>query len=132
MEDRCYIGVDIGDGKDYSVVTLFENGEYRPLAMCNTISFGGDVENSDYVGVEAGELTFSAKIVDVDDYALSGLFSLSKEMELQGVSFKKLLDSQIAYWDLMVALCNRVKGSKRRKTTYKTIRRDCAKRNRHK
>lgn len=125
------IGVDVGNGKGYSIVTLFENGEYRPIAVCDTISFGGDVERSSYVGVEAGELTFSGKIVDVDDYALRGLFSLSKEMELQGVSFKKLLDSQIAYWDLMVALCNRVKGSKCSKTTYKTIRRDCAKRNRH-
>lgn len=126
------IGVDVGNGKGYSIVTLFENGEYRPIAVCDTISLGGDVERSGYVGVDAGELTFSGKIVDVDDYALRGLFSLSKAMELQGVSFKKLLDSQIAYWDLMVALCNRVKGSKRRKTTYKAIRRDCAKRNRHK
>ena len=132
MEDRYDISVDIGEGKDYSVATLFENGEYRPIAVCDTISFGSDVEHSGYVGVEAGELSFSAEIVDVDDYALRGLLGLSKEMELLGVSFKKLLDSQIAYWDLMVSLCNRVKGSKRRKTTYKTIRRDCAKRNRHK
>lgn len=126
------IGVDVGEGKDYSVATLFENGKYRPIGVIDSISFSGDVGRSSYVGVEAGELTFSGKIVDVDDYALRGLFSLSKEMELQGVSFKKLLDSQIAYWDLMVALCNRVKGSKRRKTTYNTTRRDCAKRNRHK
>lgn len=131
MEDRYDISVDIGDGKDYSVATLFENGEYRPIAVCDSISFG-DVEHSGYVGVEAGELTVSTKIVDVDNYALRGLLGLSKEMELLGVSFKKLLDSQIAYWDLMVSLCNQVKGSKRRKTTYKTIRRDCAKRNRHK
>ena len=132
MEDRYDISVDIGKGKDYSVATLFENGEYRPIAVCDSISFADSVQRSGYVGVEAGELTFSTKIVDVDDYALRGLFGLSKEMELLGVSFKKLLDSQIAYWDLMVSLYNRVKGSKRRKTTYKTIRRDCAKRNRHK
>lgn len=135
MEDRYDISVDIGEGKDKSVATLFkigENGEYRPIAVCDSISFADSVQRSGYVGVEAGELTFSTKIVDVDDYALRGLFSLSKEMELLGVSFKKLLDSQIAYWDLIVSLCNQVKGSKRRKTTYKTIRRDCAKRNRHK
>lgn len=123
MEDRYDISVDIGDGKDYSVATLFENGEYRPIAVCNAISFSGDVEHSGYV---------SAEIVDVDYCALRELFGLFKEMELIGVSFKKLLDSQIAYWDLMVSLCNQVKGNKRRKTTYKTIRRDCAKRNRHK
>lgn len=132
MEDRYDISVDIGDGKDYSVATLFENGEYRPIALSDTISFGSDVEHSGYVGVEAGEYTFSAEIVDVADYALRELLGLFKEMELQGVAFKKLLDSQIAYWDLMVSLCNQVKGSKRRKTTYKTIRRDCAKRNRGK
>ena len=132
MEDRYDISVDIGEGKDYSVATLFENGEYRPIAVCDSISFADSVQRSGYVGFETGEITFSAEIVDVDDYALRGLFGLSKEMELLGVSFKKLLDSQIAYWDLMVSLYNRVKGSKRRKTTYKTIRRDCAKRNRHK
>ena len=132
MEDRCDISVDIGEGKDYSVATLFENGEYRPIAVCDSISFADSIQRSGYVGVEAGELSFSAEIVDVDYYALRGLFGLSKEMELLGVSFKKLLDSQMAYWDLMVSLCNRVKGMKHRKTTYKTIRRDCAKRNRHK
>ena len=110
------IGIDVGDGKDYSVVTLFENGEYRPLAMCNTISFGGDVENSDYVGVEAGELTFSAKIVDVDDYALRMLFDLDFVRDMKNALFSYCVDT-----------CG-----KRRKTTYKTVRRDCAKRNRHK
>ena len=132
MEDRYDISVDIGEGKDYSVATLFENGEYRPIAVSDSISFGDSVQRSGYVGIEAGELTFSAEAVDVDYYALRELFGWSKEMELQGVAFKKLLDSRIAYWDLMVSLCNQVKGSKRRKTTYKTIRRDCAKRNRHK
>ena len=132
VEDLDIVGVDVGEGKDYSVATLFENGEYRPIAVCDSIVFADSVQRSGYVGVEAGELTFSAEIVDVDDYALRGLFGLFKEMELQGVAFKKLLDSQIACWDLMVSLCNQVKGGKRRKTTYKTIRRDCAKRNRHK
>ena len=132
MEDRYNISVDIGEGKDYSAATLYENGECRPIAVCDAISFADSVQRSGYVGVEAGELTFSSEIVDVDDCALRELFGLFKEMELLGVSFKKLLDSQIAYWDLIVSLCNQVKGSKRRKTTYKTIRRDCAKRNRHK
>lgn len=133
--DRYDIGVDIGEGKDKSVATLLkvgENGEYRPIGVCDAISFGSDVEHSGYVGVETGELSFSAEVVDVDYCALRELFGWSKEMELQGVDFKVLIDSQIAYWDSMVSLCNQVKGGKRRKTTYKTIRRDCAKRNRHK
>lgn len=132
MGDRYDISIDVGEGKDYSVATLFESGEYCPIAVCDSISFADSVQRSGYVGVEAGELTFSADIVDVDYYALRGFLGLSKAVELQCAAFKKLLDSQIAYWDLMVSLCNQVKGSKRRKTTYKTIRRDCAKRNRHK
>lgn len=137
MEDRYDISVDTGKGKDRGVqcwIRIGDDGKYIPATVIDTtttISLADSVQRSGYVGVEAGELTFSAEIVDVDDYALRGLLSLSKEMELLGVSFKKLLDSQIAYWDLMVSLCNQVKGSKRRKTTYKTIRRDCAKRNRH-
>lgn len=109
-----------------------EDGKYIPVIPTDSLSFADSVQRSGYVGVEAGELTFSAEIVDVDYCALRELFGLFKEMELQGVALKKLLDSQIACWDLMVSLCNQVKGSKRRKTTYKAIRRDCAKRNRHK
>ena len=135
MGDRYDISVDIGEGNSRSVATLFrigEDGKYIPMISTDSLTLADSVQRSGYVGVEAGELTFSTKIVDVDDYALRGLLGLFKEMELQGVAFKKLLDSQIAYWDLMVSLCNQVKGSKRRKTTYKTIRRDCAKRNRRK
>ena len=138
VEDLDIVGVDVGEGKDKGVqcwIRIGDDGKYIPVTVIDTtttISLADSVQRSGYVGVEAGELTFSAEIVDVDDYALRGLFDLSKEMELLGVSIKKLLDSKIAYWDLMVSLCNQVKGSKRRKTTYKTIRRDCAKRNRHK
>ena len=131
MEDRYDMSVDVGEGKDYSVAILFENGEYRPIAVCDSISFEDSIQMNNY-SVESGEYTFSANIVGVADYALRELSGMFKGMELQCVAFKKLLDSQIAYWDLMVSLCNQVKGNKRRKTTYKTIRRDCAKRNRHK
>lgn len=77
MEDRYDISVDIGNGKDYSVATLFEDGEYRPIGVCDAISFGGDVEHSGYVGVEAGELSFSAEVVDMpnDDF-LKGLMDI--------------------------------------------------------
>jgi hypothetical protein len=114
MEDRYDIGIDIGEGKDYSVATLFEDGEYRPIAVCDTISFGSDVEHSGYVGVEAGELSFSAEVVPYSHDALCELFGLR---------------------DACIRLLERIEKmatGKRRKTTYKTIRRDCAKRNRHK
>lgn len=70
MEERYDISVDIGEGKGCSVATLFEDGEYRPIGVCDTISFGSDVEHSGYVGVETGELSFSAGVVDVpnDDF----------------------------------------------------------------
>lgn len=72
-EDLGIVGIDIGEGKDKSIAALFkigENGEYRPIAVCDSISFGSDVEHSSYVGVEAGELSFSVEVVDVpnDDF----------------------------------------------------------------
>lgn len=119
VEDLGIVGVDSAEGKDKCVATLFkigENGEYRPIAVCDTISFGSDVEKSGYVGVEAGGYTFSAEIVDVDYYALRELFGLD--------FIRDMTNALLSY---CVNTCG-----KRRKTTYKTIRRDCAKRNRHK
>lgn len=133
MEDRYDISVDIGEDNSRSIATMIgEDGKHITVIPTDSLSLADSVQRSGYVGVESGEYTFSADIVDVADYALRELTGMFKEMELQCVAFKKLLDSQIAYWDLMVSLCNQVKGSKLRKTTYKTIRRDCAKRNRHK
>ena len=113
MGDRYDIGIDIGEGKDYSVATLFENGEYRPIALSDTISFGSDVEHSGYVGVGAGELSFSAEVVPYSQAAVDALLGWSG-----------------AYTSLLERI--KIVVGKRRKTTYKTIRRDCAKRNRHK
>ena len=111
------IGVDIAEGKDRGVATCFrigENGDYHPIALSDTISFGSDVEHSGYVGVDAGELSFSAEVVSYSHDALCLLFG----------------------WDYVQPLIDYYEGlfvsRKRRKTTYKTIRRDCAKRNRHK
>lgn len=117
MEDRYDISVDTGDGKDRSVSTLFkigENGEYRPIAVCDSISFADSVQRSGYVGVEAGELSFSAEVVPYSHDALCELFGLR--------------DACIR----MLERIEKMATGKRRKTTYKTIRRDCAKRNRHK
>ena len=82
MEDRYDIGVDIGEGKDKSIVTLFkigENGEYRPIEVCDTISFGSDVEHSSYVGVRAGELSFSAEVSEHSRDIIRMLFGWSDE-----------------------------------------------------
>ena len=122
MEDRYDISVDIGEGKDKGVqywIRIGDDGKYIPASVIDTtttISLADSVQRSGYIGVEAGELTFSAKIVDVDDYVLRVLF---------GLDFVR--DMTKALLGYCVDTCGN-----RRKTTYKTIRRDCAKRNRHK
>lgn len=159
MEDRYDIGVDIGEGKDCSVVTLFENGEYRPIAVCDSISFADSVQRSGYVGVEAGELSFSAELVETSTDALKFLLGeyehktfrdLCDEAYLSGdywALFALAMSKMRVFWGypqsfadlnyargLLLKLCRRKRGQrvgKTRKTTYKTIRRDCAKRNRH-
>ena len=164
MEEGYDISVDIGDGKDYSVATLFENGEYRPIAVSDSISFADSVQRSGYVGVEAGELSFSAEIVDTNTKVIDELF-FNKKMKtfeercdeayankdinaLVGIMFTnrllafnglasniKTLNREFNYaatlWKKLCEAMFPIVG-KRRKTTYKTIRRDCAKRNRHK
>ena len=122
MEDRYDIGVDIGEGKDKGVqcwIRIGDDGKYIPATVIDTtttISLADSVQRSGYVGVEAGELTFSAEIVDVDYYALRTLWGLDFVRDMANALLSYRVDA-----------CGT-----RRKTTYKTIRRDCAKRNRHK
>ena len=119
MEDRYDISVDIGEDNSWSVNTLCrigEDGKYIPVITTNSLSLADSVQRSGYVGVKAGELTFSTKIVDVDDYALRGLFDLDFVRDMTNALLGYCVDT--------CGAC--------RKTTYKTIRRDCAKRNRHK
>ena len=164
MEDRYDISVDIGEGKDYSVATLFENGEYRPIAVCDSIVFADSVQRSGYVGIESREYTFSADIVDTNAQVIDELF-FNKKMKtfeercdeayankdinaLVGIMFTnrllafnglasniKTLNIEFNYaatlWKKLCEAMFPIVG-KQRKTTYKTIRRDCAKRNRHK
>lgn len=147
--------------KDYSVATLFENGEYRPIALSDTINFGSDVEHSGYMGVEAGELSFSAELVETStdvlkfllgEYEYKTFRDLCDEAYLAGdywALFALAMSKMCGFWGfnpqsfadlnyaqgLLLKLCRRKRGQrvgKTRKTTYKTIRRDCAKRNRHK
>lgn len=122
MEDRYDISVDIGEGKDKGVqcwIRIGDDGKYIPATVIDTtttISFADSVQRSGYVGVESGEYTFSADIVDVDDYVLRALFDLDFVRDMTNALLSYCVDT-----------CGR-----RRKTTYKTIRRDCAKKNRHK
>ena len=132
MGDRYDIGVDIGEGKDYGVATLFVNGEYRPIQEIDSISFGSDVEHSDYVGVEAGELSFSAEVSCHSRDIIRMLFGWSDEFNAQSVAFSRLLKTYGEFAEWMERFCSLARKGKRRKTTYKTIRRDCAKRNRGK
>lgn len=164
MEDRYDISIDIGEGRDYSVATLFDGVEYRPIEVIDSISFGGDVGHSGCVGVEAGEYTFSADIVDTNAKVIDELF-FNKKMKtfeercdeayvnkdinaLVGIMFTnrllvfnglasniKTLNREFNYattlWKKLCEAMSPIVG-KRRKTTYRTIRRDCAKRNRRK
>ena len=149
MEDRYDISVDIGEGKDYSVATLFENGEngeYVPFAVTDTISFGSDVEHSGYVGIEAGELSFSAEIVDMsnDDF-LKGFMDIvyPKRFEDYFEEFANEVSRGLSRvmmgvdeeyttpkCDLKVEATDKSVYYSNVRATFR--RRDCAKRNRHK
>lgn len=109
MEDRYDISVDIGEGRDKCVATLLEigeNGEYRPIVTMDVIRNTCDIQRSGYVCL---------------DLSCEGKFSFSSPFSL--IRLQQYTKQLLAY---------RVDIGKRRKTTYKTIRRDCAKRNRHK
>ena len=76
VEDLGIAGVDTAEGKDKSIATLFkigENGEYRPISVCDSISFADSVQRKNY-GVESGEYTFSAEIVDTNAKVIDELF----------------------------------------------------------
>lgn len=125
----------MGDRYDFGVATLFaigENGEYRPIEAIDSISFGGDAEHSGYVGVEAGELSFSAEVSEHSRDIIRMLFGLSDEFNAQSVAFSRLLKTYDEFAEWMERFYSLARKGKCRKTTYRTIRRDCAKRNRHK
>ena len=167
MEDRYDISVDIGEGKDKGVqcwIRIGDDGKYIPATVIDTtttISFADSVQRSGYVGVEAGEYTFSAELVETSTDALKFLLGeyehktfrdLCDEAYLAGdywALFALAMSKMCSFWGfnpqsfadlnyaqgLLLKLCRRKRGQrvgKTRKTTYKTIRRDCAKRNRHK
>lgn len=109
MEDRYDISVDISNGKDKAVATLLEigeDGEYRPIVTMDVIRNTCDIQRSGYVCL---------------DLSCEGKFSFSSPFSL--IRLQQYTKQLLGY---------RVDIGTRRKTTYKTIRRDCAKRNRHK
>ena len=78
------------------------------------------------LGVEVGEHIFNTAM-DVHEicYRLSGVRAEHERLT-------EPLDRVLKSWEECCRLFERLQRRKRRKTTYKTIRRDCAKRNRHK
>lgn len=166
MEDRYDISVDIGEGKDKTFATLFgigEDGKYIPVISTDSLTLADSIQRKNY-GVESGEYTFSADIVDTNAKVIDELF-FNKKMKtfeercdeayankdidaLVGIMFTnrllafnglasniKTLNREFNYaatlWKKLCEAMFPIVG-KQRKTTYKTIRRDCAKRNRHK
>lgn len=134
-------------------ITDADGNEIKGVA--DSISFEGDVERSEYVGVETGELSFSAEVLSVSDVFARMFLGKPKTFEQQcdecyrrkdreGLLLKvlsehwllhiaadrKAVEERIRY---AIRLLNAIPcGYKLRKTTYRTIRRDCAKRNRRK
>ena len=118
MEDRYDISVDIGEGKDKGVqcwIRIGEDGKYIPVISTDSFTLADSIQRKNY-GIESRKYTFSAEIVDVDHYALRRLFGLDFVRDMTNALLSYRVDT-----------CG-----KQRKTTYKTIRRDCAKRNRRK
>lgn len=123
MEDRYDISVDIGKGKDYGVATLFENGEYRPIAVCDKkMKTFEERCNEAYANKDINALVgimFTNRLLAFNGLA-SNIKTLNREFNYAATLWKKLCKAMFPI------------VGKQSKTTYKTIRRDCAKRNRHK
>lgn len=139
----------MGIGKYKVGITHADGNEITGFG--DSISFDGDVE----VGFETGELSFSAEVPSVSDVFARMFLGKPKTFEHQcdecyrrkdrdGLLIKilsehwlspiavdrKAVEERIRY---AIRLLNAIPcGYKLRKTTYRTIMRDCAKRNRHK
>lgn len=126
--DLDIVGVDVGEGKDWGVKTSFRcfgvDDQERLLDELDPMAHD--------LGVECGEFSFSEEFSCHSRDIIRMLFGLSEEFNAQGVAFKRLLKTCDEMTEWMERFCSLARRGKRRKTTYKTIRRDCAKRNRHK
>lgn len=128
MEDRYDISVDIGEGRDWGVKTSFRcwNGDDQGRLLDELDPMAHDL------GVDVGTLSFSAEVSEHSCDIIRMLFDWSDEFNAQSVAFSRLLKTYGEFAEWMERFCSLARKGKRRKTTYKTIRRDCAKRNRHK
>lgn len=126
--DLDIVGVDVGEGKDWGVKTSFRcwNGDDQERLLDELDPMAHDL------GVECGELSFSEEVSCHSRDIIRMLFGLSEEFNAQGVAFKRLLKTYDEMAEWMERFCSLARKGKRRTTTYKTIRRDCAKRNRYK
>ena len=114
VEDLDIVGVDVGEGKDWGVKTSF-----RCFGVDDQERFRRMLAELDlaYKGTPMEHILPLMLIADVFGEGKSVEESLSDMVKMTRYVFRKIC---------------RVRTPKRRRTTYKTIRRDCAKRNRHK
>lgn len=116
MEDRYDISVDIGDEKDYTSQVFLHGKE---------VKWDKPIEPLFIKLSMVEEMKRYARLCDI-------IMPLHMEYILLRDSLKGVCKS-IEECRLLMCRIEALKVSgKRRKTTYKTIRRDCAKRNRHK
>lgn len=101
------ISFDVGEGEDKSMMSVYD--------------------------IKTGKYEFSAEVSEHSRDILRMLFGgWSEEFNAQSVAFNRLLKTYEDWAKWIERFCSLARKGKRRKTTYKTIRRDCAKRNRHK
>lgn len=116
MGDRYDISVDIGEGKDYTSQVFLHGKEVKWDEPIDTLFIKPAIEE---------EMKRYARLCDI-------IMPLHMELIFLRDSLKRACKSIEEYRLLMSRIEALKVSGKRRKTTYKTIRRDCAKRNRNK
>ena len=116
MEDRYDIGVDIGEGKDYTSQVFLHGKAVKWDKPIDTLFIKPAMEE---------EMTRYARLCDT-------IMPLHMENILLRDSLMGVCKSVEECRLLMCRIEGLKVSGKHRKTTYKTTRRDCAKRNRHK
>ena len=116
MEDRYDISVDVGEGKDYTSQVFLHGKEVKWDTPIDTLFIKPAMEE---------EMKRYARLCDI-----------IMPLHMENIRLRDSLRSVCKSLEECSLLMCRIEGlkisGKQRKTTYKTIRRDCAKRNRHK
>lgn len=115
MGERYDIGVDIGDGKDYTSQVFLHGKEVKWDKPIDTLFIKPTMEE---------EMKRYVRLCDI-------IMPLHMELILLRDSLSGVCKS-IEECSLLMCRIEKMATGKHRKTTYKTIRRDCAKRNRGK